>query len=211
MQWNFLRGRTTGEAREATGEEGSSSDESGVGARAVVDSSRAETGRGSLESVGTTARQDRVARGMVKLPPIPEFSVDNSSHHDGEAYGRWLQKLAKHAELQRWSEREKLLQFELYLAGKAESVYEVLSVELKGSYASATRSLGERLQPARREALTSAQLLRRRQRLGESVDKYVREFEHLFEKSYGHRAGLDQGFKEVLKRDLFVQGLLLKW
>ena len=105
----------------------------------------------------------------------------------------------------------KLLQFELHLTGKAESIYEVLSAELKGSYASATRALGERLRPARREALTSAQLLRRQQRAGETVDEYVREFEHLFEKSYGNRSGLDQAFKEVLKRDLFVQGLLLKW
>ena len=157
--------------------------------------------------MGTTARQ---ARGMLKLPPIPEFSADNSSHQDGEAYEQWLRELAKHAELQRWSEREKLLQFELHLAGKAESVYEVLPAELKGSYASATRSLGERLQPVRREALTSGQLLRRRQRLGESVNEYVHDFEHLLEKSYSHCAGLDQGFKEVLKRDLFVQGLLLK-
>ena len=104
----------------------------------------------------------------------------------------------------------KLLQFELHLTGKAESVYEVLSAELKGSFESATRSLGERLQPARREALTSAQLLRRRQKAGETVDEYVRDFEHLFEKSYGHREGLDQAFREILKRDLFVQGLLLK-
>jgi len=43
------------------------------------------------------------------------------------------------------------------------------------------------------------------------VDDYVREFEKLFEESYGHRPDVDAAFKGVLKRDIFVQGLLLKW
>ena len=59
--------------------------------------------------------------------------------------------------------------------------------------------------------MSSAQLLRRRQKLGESVDDFVRDFERLFEESYGHRADVDAAFKGVLKRDVFVQGLLLKW
>ena len=69
----------------------------------------------------------------------------------------------------------------------------------------------ERLQPARREALASAQLLRRKQKEREAVDDYTREFEILFERSYGIRSGMDQESKELLKRDLFVQGLLLRW
>ena len=43
------------------------------------------------------------------------------------------------------------------------------------------------------------------------MDDYVREFEQLFESSYGHRTDVDMTFKEILKRDIFVQGLLLKW
>lgn len=43
------------------------------------------------------------------------------------------------------------------------------------------------------------------------LDDYAREFERLFEDSYGHRAEVDAKFKGVLKRDIFVQGLLLKW
>ena len=31
------------------------------------------------------------------------------------------------------------------------------------------------------------------------------------DKSYGRRAGMDEESKQLLKRDLFVQGLLLKW
>ena len=77
------------------------------------------------------------------------------------AYERWIKKLEKHAELQAWTDREKLLQFELHLTGRAESTYEVLSTELKETY---EKSLMERLQPAHREALASAQLLQRKQR-----------------------------------------------
>ncbi len=35
--------------------------------------------------------------------------------------------------------------------------------------------------------------------------------EQLFERSYGHRRGIDESSKELLKRDVFVQGLLLRW
>lgn len=59
--------------------------------------------------------------------------------------------------------------------------------------------------------MASAQLLRRRQKPGESVDDFVREFERVFEESYGHRGDVEAAFKRVLKRDVFVQGLLLKW
>lgn len=89
-------------------------------------------------------------------------------------------KLEKYAELQRWSPRDKLLQFELHLTGKAESIYAVLPVDDKDTFEKASKALGERVRLAKREALSSAQLLRRRQRTGESVDDFVREFERLF-------------------------------
>ena len=63
----------------------------------------------------------------------------------------------------------------------------------------------------RSEALLSAQLIKRKQKYSESVDEYAYEFKSLFEKSYGKRAGMDQASKELLKRDLFVQGLAYKW
>ena len=46
---------------------------------------------------------------------------------DVDALGGWLAKLEKHAELLCWSERTKLLQFELHLTGRAERLYELLS------------------------------------------------------------------------------------
>ena len=43
------------------------------------------------------------------------------------------------------------------------------------------------------------------------MDDYTCEFEILFERSYGIRSSMDQESKKLLKRDLFVQGLLLRW
>ena len=53
--------------------------------------------------------------------------------------------------------------------------------------------------------------MKRKQRTGESVSTYAQELEVLFEKSYGKREGMELASKELLKRDLFVQGLSLKW
>ena len=166
-------------------------------------------------AIGTEARDNAGAGSgrdggrSMKLPSLPTFDLKDKM--EAGAYNRWLAKLEKYAELQRWSARDKLLQFELHLAGKAEGVYAVLPSEDKESFERASKALGERVQPAMREALSSAQLLRRRQRTAEDVDNFVREFELLFEESYGHRTDVDEVFKGVLKRDLFVQGLLLKW
>ena len=56
----------------------------------------------------------------------------------------------------------------MHLTGREESIYEVLQAEEK-----ATKALGGRLKPAGRKALASAQLLRRKQRPGETVDEFV--------------------------------------
>ena len=80
------------------------------------------------------------------------------------------------------------------------NLYEVLPPDEKATFELASEALGKRVEPAKREALSSAQLLRRRQRDGESVDDYTREFERLFELSYGHRVDVDLAFKGVLKR-----------
>jgi len=67
------------------------------------------------------------------------------------------------------------------------------------------------LHPVQNEALLSAQLMKRKQRADKTVDSYSQDFESLFEKSYGKRLGMDVASRELLKRDLFVQGLLMKW
>ena len=95
--------------------------------------------------------------------------------------------------------------------GRAEQLYEVLPNKAKASFLTAVDALKQRLYPVRSEALLSAQLIKRKQKYSESVDEYADEFESLFEKSYGKRAGMDQGSKELLKRDLFIQGLAYKW
>ena len=89
-------------------------------------------------------------------------------------------------------------------------MYEVLPASAKNTFPRAVDSLKKRLQPVANEALLSSQLMKRKQRAGESVSTYTQELEALFEKSYGKRQGMDLASKELLKRDLFVQGLSLK-
>ena len=144
----------------------------------------------------------------MALPSLPKFSGDKA---DGEDFDRWVRRLRRHAELEWWSDRQKLLQFELHLTGKAEQLYDLLPADSKSTFTAATESLKGQLHPVQNEALLSAQLMKRKQGSGESVDEYAQELEALFEKSYGRRSGMDHASKELLKRDLFVQGLTLKW
>uniref|UniRef100_A0A1X7TEW5 Retrotransposon gag domain-containing protein n=1 Tax=Amphimedon queenslandica TaxID=400682 RepID=A0A1X7TEW5_AMPQE len=51
----------------------------------------------------------------------------------------------------------------------------------------------------------------RRQQTNKSVDIFAHDFERLFEHSYGRRQGMDESLCEMLKRNLFIQGLLLQW
>ena len=95
--------------------------------------------------------------------------------------------------------------------GLSDQLYEILPYKAKSSFSTAMDALKQRLHPVRSEALLSAQLIKRKQKYSESVDEYAHEFESLLEKSYERKAGMDQASKELLKRDLFVQGLTYKW
>ena len=44
------------------------------------------------------------------------------TNEDPEGFVRWLHKLERMAELHLWSDREKLIQFELLLSGCAERI-----------------------------------------------------------------------------------------
>ena len=144
----------------------------------------------------------------LTLPPLPKFTGEKAEE---DAFERWTRRLLRHAELEKWTDRERLLQLEIHLAGRAEQVYEVLTPESKATFSKAVDALKQRLQPVRSEALLSAQLMRRKQQDSEAVEGYAQDFESLFERSYGRRSGMDEAAKEMLKRDLFVQGLILKW
>ena len=100
------------------------------------------------------------------------------------------------------TEQQKLLQLELYLTGRVEQVYEVLPASAKDTFSAAIESLKQRLQPVANEALLSSQLMKRKQRTGESVSTYVQELEALFEKSYGMSQGMDLASEELLNRDV---------
>ena len=110
-------------------------------------------GGGSLESsdthldepTGKSKGKSAHVPESLKLPPLPAFDGDN--REDVDALSRWLAKLGKHAELMQWSERTKLLQFELHLTGRAERVYELLPSSAKSSFEKASQALSERLYP----------------------------------------------------------------
>ena len=155
-----------------------------------------------------TARNGRSTR--MSLPTLSPFSGDESKD-DGESFDWWIRRLERHAELEQWTDREKLVHLELRLKGRAERLFEILPNEVKRNYSSAVEGLRKRLTPVRREALVSAQLMKRKQKVSETVDQYAQDFESLFERSYGRRSGMDMESKALLKRDLFVLGLKLKW
>ena len=115
------------------------------------------------------------------------------------------------AELKSWTDRQKLLQLELHLVGRAEQTYELLPSESHDTFTKAVEFFGKRLHPVQNETLLLAQLMKQKQIADETVDSYSQDFESLFEKSYGKRLGMDVASREFLKRDLFVQGLLIKW
>ena len=68
---------------------------------------------------------------------------------------------------------------------KVEQVYELLPERVKTCFLNATEALQSQLNPVRREALVSAQLMRHKQSMDESVDSFAQEFEKLFDTSYG--------------------------
>ena len=61
------------------------------------------------------------------------------------------------------------------------------------------KALQKRLNPIERKALVSAQLMWLKQQSGESVDEFAQDLENLFDRSYGHHAGMDEGSQEMLK------------
>ena len=75
------------------------------------------------------------------LPPLSMF--DGKEQDNGDAFNRWSRKLHRYVELQQWTERDVLLQFELHLTGRAEEIYDVLPEEVKRSSDSAMSALRE--------------------------------------------------------------------
>ena len=76
-----------------------------------------------------------------------------------------MQRLERHAELEQWSVRAKLLLLDLSLKRRAEHLFEVLSEDSKVSFQAAADSLRKRLAPVRWETLVLAQFMKQKQRL----------------------------------------------
>ena len=138
---------------------------------AKLEATASEAGdEGGGDLIPTVADTDggRSTSRRIPLPTIPEFNGEKCD--DEDLFSRWTKKLEKYSEIGRWSEREKLLQFELHLVGRAEAVYETIPADVKGSFATAVEALRKSLQPPKRDALRSAQLIKRKQQSNELVD-----------------------------------------
>ena len=61
-----------------------------------------------------------------------------------------------YAELEQRTERQKLLQLELYLSGRAKQVYKVLPASAKDTFSRAIESLKKRLQPQQRSTVVES-------------------------------------------------------
>ena len=59
------------------------------------------------------AVEERTTSKKMTLPTLQKFNGD------GDAFDHWLRKFSHYAELEQWTERQKLLQLELYLSGRA--------------------------------------------------------------------------------------------
>ena len=90
-------------------------------------------------------------------------------------------------------------------------MYELLLPMVKSTFEKASQALRGRLYPVENEAFASAKLMRRKQLSHKRVDEFAQDLEKFFEQGYGRRGGMDESSKALLKRDVFVQGLLLKW
>ena len=149
--------------------------------------------------------------GRITLPSLPTFSGEES-RDDEETFDRWVRRLERHAELEQWSDREKLLQLELRLKGRAERLFDFLSKESKSSFQAAVDGLRKRLAPVRREALVSAQLMKRKQKATEMVDQYAGTLRPYLTTATVGGKGWTRSQKIFSREtELFVLGLRMKW
>ena len=91
-----------------------------------------------MTNSSTSTASGRTVR--VNLPPLPTFAGDESKDND-DSFDRWIRKLEKYAELEQWSDREKLLHLELHLKGRAKQVFNVLPKESVIDFSTAVDSL----------------------------------------------------------------------
>ena len=67
----------------------------------------------------------------MTLPSLPRFSGEKA---ENGSFERWIKRINCHAEPEKWTEWEKLLQLELHVCGKAKQLYKVLPSEEKKSF-----------------------------------------------------------------------------
>ena len=69
-------------------------------------SSGESTEKGDKPTAEPSSSESRPSIRKLTLPSLPKFSGENK---DDDAFERWIRKLTRHAELERWTDQEKLL------------------------------------------------------------------------------------------------------
>ena len=79
---------------------------------------RSSDEKGSEGRSCTAAEIPNSGSRSIKLPALATYNGEDTE--DVGSFSRWLRKLERAAELYKWTDREKLIQFELLLTGHAE-------------------------------------------------------------------------------------------
>ena len=144
----------------------------------------------------------------LNLPRLHLFSGEKVNDTDGAR--QFVRDFEKYARLARWSEEEKLPQFEFHLQGRALRIFDSLTPEQKSTYESAKGALLKTLMPVQLESFKQSQFYARRQKDGEAVNDFAESLQRLFEEGF-KELRVDPVLRDRMMLGQFEQGLLFRW
>ena len=116
----------------------------------------------------------------VKAPPIDCFDGESS----GVTFEDWLQTLKRVATWNHWTDEDCLVQLAGYLRKQALQEWNLLTKEERQTFASATDTLQNQLDPSSR-VLAAQEFRHALQSDNEPVSEFIRRLEQLYRKAYG--------------------------
>ena len=136
-----------------------------------------------------------------KAPPVDSFSGD-----DGDTcFDDWLPSLERAASWNAWTDEEKLLQLAGHLHGRALQEWNLISTEDRMTFVDPVKSLRARVDPENR-VLAGQEFRHAIQESDESVPRYIRRLERLFQTAYD-RDRLRVETREMLLYSQLQEGL----
>ena len=136
-----------------------------------------------------------------KAPPVDSFSGDDGV----TCFDDWLPSLERAASWNAWTDEEKLLQLAGHLRWRALQEWNLISTEDRMTFVDAVKSLRARVDPE--NCVLAGQEFRHAiQESDESVPRYIRRLERLFQMAYG-RDRLRVEIREILFYSQLQEGL----